>query len=253
MIRTVVETLSRGRAFRRRLPDYFGGDPIYVSPESGACYWTQSLRKIDVRLQDRLREFVKPGARVWDIGANVGWLSFAAAYLAGESGQVLAIEPDTFLVSLLRRSLRLQSPAGRAPVSVVPVAVSQDVGVARFEVDRRGRAWNHLQGLGRSSGRGTREVNLVPTTTLDHLLGTFAPPTFVKIDVEGAEVMVLSGGSRVLREHRPVILCEVDQQYSQPVTAILRDFDYKIYDGEHGPEQRKPVAAAPWDTLAIPR
>jgi FkbM family methyltransferase len=252
MIRTVVETLSRGRVFRRRLPDYFGGDAIYVTPESGVCYLTKSLRNIDVRLQDRLREFVQPGSRVWDVGANVGWVSFASAYLAGAGGEVVAIEPDTTLVSLLRRSLKLQS-SGRAPVSIVPVAVSQDVGVARFEVDQRGRAWNHFEGLGRKNRRGTREVNLVPTTTLDQLLGTFAPPTFVKIDVEGAEVMVLKGGARLLREHRPVIMCEVGPQYSEPVTALLREFDYEIFDADYGPGERKPVPTAPWDTLAIPR
>jgi precorrin-6B methylase 2 len=50
------------------------------------------------------KELIKPGMVLWDIGANVGAFTMAAAYMAGKVGKVLAIEPDSWLTSLIRRS-----------------------------------------------------------------------------------------------------------------------------------------------------
>jgi FkbM family methyltransferase len=61
-------------------------------------------------------ETVGPGNTVWDIGANLGLFGFAAAVAAGPSGRVLAVEPDTALAGLLRRSAAVNRE--HAPVDV---------------------------------------------------------------------------------------------------------------------------------------
>ncbi len=93
-------------------------------------------------------EVVRRGDTVWDIGANLGLFSFAAAVAAGPAGRVLAVEPDTVLAGLLRRSAAVNS--GHAPVDVLPAAVSDGLSVARFHVARRNRSTNHLDGFGTS-------------------------------------------------------------------------------------------------------
>ena len=53
-------------------------------------------------------------------------------------------------------------------------------------------------------------------------------PSFVKIDVEGAEHLVLGGMTKTLARHRPVVMLEVSESKEQ-ATAILRDHGYEIF------------------------
>jgi FkbM family methyltransferase len=170
----------------------------------------------------------------------------------GQTRTVLAIEADTCLVELLRRSCRLPENAD-LNVDVLPVAMAGTVGVARFNVANRGRATSYLDGAHRSSQTGgVRETQLVPTVTLDWLLDHFPPPTFVKIDVEGAEHMVLAGARHILSQHKPVILCEVNQNNTCAVSEQLRAHGYRFFDAEASAPERVPLAEAAWNTLAYP-
>jgi len=78
-VRTLAEHLSRGRVLKRRLPAEFGAAPIFVSPDAALCFWHKDLANCDPALLDAARELVQPGDVVWDVGANVGLFSFAAA------------------------------------------------------------------------------------------------------------------------------------------------------------------------------
>jgi Methyltransferase FkbM domain len=62
------------------------------------------------------------------------------------------------------------------------------------------------------------------------MLEQFPRPTFVKIDVEGAEVMVLRGASKLLRDVRPTRYVEVGRENSDEGSRILHSFDYRLYD-----------------------
>ena len=80
--------------------------------------------------------------------------------------------------------------------------------VERFLIAQRGRSSNSLERAGhRSQANGTRFVSYVPCLTLDQLLEAFPPPQFIKIDVEGAEFLLLSHAERVLTTYRPRLYC----------------------------------------------
>jgi len=111
-------------------------------------YLGRGMTQADPPLLRLAAEVVRRGDTVWDIGANLGLFSFAAAVAAGPAGRVLAVEPDTVLAGLLRRSAAVNS--GHAPVDVLPAAVSDGLSVARFHVARRNRSTNHLDGFGTS-------------------------------------------------------------------------------------------------------
>ena len=138
LLRSAAEQASHRIVFRRRLPSPFSGARMYVSSEGGLRYLRGSMAKVDPALLRLASEFVQPGDVVWDIGANLGLFSFAAAVMAGPAGHVLAVEPDTVLVRLLRRSAAVNR--GHAPVEVLPAAVAGGLSVARFHVARRNRA-----------------------------------------------------------------------------------------------------------------
>lgn len=72
---------------------------------------------------------------------------------------------------------------------------------------------------------------MAPTIALDDLLDAFDPPTFVKIDVEGAEVDVLQGASRLLCEVRPVLYYEATAKTAEACAAILRANGYSNTPG----------------------
>jgi FkbM family methyltransferase len=206
------------------------------------------MERIDPVLLRMVSENVRPGDVIWDIGANMGLFSFAAAVAAGPGGRVLSVEPDAVLVGLLRRSAT--SPHSHAPVEVLPAAVADRCGVARFHIARRNRSTNHLDGFGTTQTGGIRATELVPTVSLDCLAAHFSPPDILKIDVEGAEAQVLAGASAVLRCH-PRVICEVAQENAAAVRDVLTGAGYTLYDGEQPAGQRSPLASASYNTLAI--
>jgi FkbM family methyltransferase len=204
------------------------------------------MAKVDPALLRLAAEVVGPGDTVWDVGANMGLFSFAAAVAAGPTGHVLAVEADTDLVGQLRRSAA--GNTRHASVDVLPAAVSDDLSVARFHIARRNRSTSHLAGFGSTMTGGVRSTRLVPTVTLDWLAARFPLPDVLKVDVEGAELAVLSGASRVLA-HSPAVICEVSAQNATAVAEILTGHGYVLYDGDRHPAERVAAATAPFNTL----
>jgi FkbM family methyltransferase len=246
--RATLEKASHRLVIRRRLPSPFRAARIYASTEGGLRYLRPRMNDVDPCLLRLVQEEVRPGSVVWDIGANVGLFTFAAAVAAGPNGHVLAIEPDTLLVGMLRRSAAANR--GQATVDVLATAVADEVGVARFNVARRNRATSHLDGFGTAEAGGVRATQIVPTVTLDWLATRFPLPSLLKIDVEEAELKVFAGGSTVLRSH-PTIICEVAGQNSVAVQEILSGYGYTLFDGDEPPSRRVPAEAAPFSTLAV--
>lgn len=118
---------------------------------------------------------------VFDIGANAGFYTLLFSRLIGGGGQVIAFEPDSDNMCLLRKHIALNKLEN---VSVVQSAVSDATALAGFSL------------TGGATGRLEKNSNyLVPTLCLDKLLadGNLPSPDVIKIDVEGAEVMVLRG------------------------------------------------------------
>jgi len=138
-------------------------------------------------------EHVRPGSVVYDIGANVGFFTLLASKLAGPAGAVYAFEPMERNLRYIRDHLRLNHAEN---VHVLPVAVSDRIGPVRF-------AAAHNPAMGGLAASGEVEVQ---STTLDELAFTIAPPSFIKMDIEGGEHVALSGAVELLGSAQPVIL-----------------------------------------------
>jgi len=247
-LRSTLEQMTHPLVLRRRLPPPFGAARIHVTTEGGLRYLRPDIRRVDPILLGLAEELIGPGDTVWDIGANLGLFSFAAAVAAGRNGYVLAIEPDVRLVSLLHRSVTVNY--GHAPVEVVPAAVADDLGVSRFNIAMRNRSTNHLDGYGTSQTGGVRTTHLVPTVTLDWLAERFPVPDIIKIDVEEAEAKALAKSSRVLQAH-PKIICEVAEKNFTLVGEILSHYGYTLYDGDQPIRERVPKPLPSPNTLGI--
>jgi FkbM family methyltransferase len=141
---------------------------------------------------EAFRAAVRPGATVFDVGANVGAYTLLFAQWVGPSGTVVAFEPAPASAAGLRHQLRLNGVADR--VQVVESAVADIVGTAAFAADRASGA-NALI----SAGHAGEHAVMVTTTSLDAFCeAKRIRPDVIKIDVEGAEMAVLRGARRTL-------------------------------------------------------
>lgn len=218
LLRAALESLARGRRFKRSLPN---GIRFYVSPDSQLKYMR---KRFDTDLIELAERYVAEDSVVWDIGANCGVFAFSSA----AAKQIVAVEADPFLCSLIQDSVRLN---GVQVVLVSAAAFSENV-LAEFSIARRGRASNHLSGFeGSTQTGGERSRMLVPTITLDGLLDATLAPTLVKIDVEGAEIEVLRGAERVLNEIRPILYLEIVDATRAECQRILGAAGYEMVQG----------------------
>ena len=98
------------------------GDPLDCRPKAAAAFAicrsaylcllrrqaeVRAVARVDLALVRLAAETVGPDDTVWDIGSNLGLFSFVAAMAEGQAADVLAVESDTTLAGLLRRSATL--------------------------------------------------------------------------------------------------------------------------------------------------
>lgn len=165
-------------------------------------------------LYNALLERVSPrGLTVWDIGAHFGYHSFCFAKLGA---QVLAFEPNATNVSQFRLNLE-RNPALAGRIRLLELAVSDTDGRTTFleSNDLRGQSsGSHLETalppLDKKLYAGF-ESKSVPTSRMDTLISETKerPPDVIKVDVEGAELLVLKGGSNFLPARKPILLMEI--------------------------------------------
>ncbi|TPI40054.1 FkbM family methyltransferase [Mesorhizobium sp. B3-1-6] len=162
---------------------------------------------------DQLREFVPGGSLVIDVGANVGFFTLRFAEWVGDSGKVIAIEPEDQNYSGLISALEHAGFLGR--VEALRVVAAAEPGTTFLEINPLYPADHKL------SRNGTG----VPVTavTLDGLLADKGPrrPALVKIDVQGAELLTLQGMIEILRFARPALFVELSDQGLNKFGAVL--------------------------------
>jgi FkbM family methyltransferase len=178
-----------------------------------------------------LPSLIGRGARVADIGANVGIYTKALSSLVGASGRVFAFEPlqNNFdILSDLVERAKLMN------VSVFHAAVGDTVGARDIVIPQlggfAGYYWAHFATPG---SRGRRER--VDVLSLDQLAdeGHLPALDFIKCDVEGAELEVLQGGRSLIEASRPSLLLEIEREHSDAVFDFLlsRGYGAFVFDG----------------------
>jgi FkbM family methyltransferase len=251
MLRRLAELASRNIILRRKLPVSFGGGYMLITPAASLRYWKPDIYVQEKFLFDTARLLVEPGSSVWDLGANNGVFSVAAAGVAGRSGRIIAFEPDYWLANIIARTAQCL-PKTYASIDVVAAAISEETGFAEFAIAERSRASNYLLRAGGSSQTGgIRSSYRTLTFSLDNFLDLEAKPNVIKIDVEGAEAMILRGAKRLLENVRPRLVCEVVEQNRAEVQSFLTQYDYRVFDGEHSLPLRE-VASPSYNAICIP-
>lgn len=180
------------------------GDDVGFSPHMiFEGYWEFWLTRY-------FAEAIQPGDTVIDIGANLGYYTVLAADLVGDSGRVVAIEPNPDVFRRLSASIAVNGFARRTQARNIALAGPGESGWRPFFVPQ-GEPKN-----GRFVAPGEDPAHLAAHGSVGEVaLGKLDPDgfervDFIKIDVEGAELAILDHLRPVLEKFRPKVVCEVN-------------------------------------------
>ncbi len=186
------------RTFRRRgirLRTDLSVDDVGRTLYSYGCldYWDEKA----------LLGLVPRGGVACDVGAHIGFYSLLLARLVGPEGKVISYEPVPYTHALLRANLRRNAATN---VLAHPVSVGAQAARVRIAPAPGGRlGWSLIDAAGELAA---------PATTLDAEVERLQIQRvdFIKVDVEGYEMEVMTGAQMVLRRHRPVVMYEINPQ-----------------------------------------
>lgn len=201
-----------------------GGGRMWVDLRSGMGQGIFLKGEFDPAAIQPALDALPSGGVFLDVGANIGFYSVLAARKAGQDGRVYAFEMDARPLRCLRKTIRAER---LDTIRIIETAVTDRNGVTFFEESAE-PALNRIGGA-TERARRTRSICLdgwaeeVGLRRLD----------VIKIDVEGAEQLVLEGARRIIARFMPVIVCEVGDlsrefgHSPEGVVALLEEAGYK--------------------------
>lgn len=155
---------------------------------------------------------LKPGNTMVDIGANAGFFTLLAARHVGQRGLVHAFEPIPSTYNRLVHNIALNQTTH---VTSYPIAISATKG----EITIYEGPADHVGLSGMRKLAQTKTTHQVITSPLDEIISKNAPIHLIKIDVEGAEQLVIEGMTHILTMHHPHLIIEFSDNF-------LRDFGH---------------------------
>lgn len=230
----------------------------------GLPQWPKSARIIPQNFEEQIyMAAVEAGDICYDVGAFQGDVSILLAKLATPTGRVIAFEPNIKMYGVLCHFIQ-EDIYAKAPVLTLPVGLSDKASTGVISIP------HGKPGLGSMTcaPEWQEAVSATPSdietvscnfTTMDEIIddGRYSTPDFIKIDVEGAELLVLKGGRKAFdRGHRPIMLIEMLAPWERafrygPWDALnwLRKYGYEFFfacpEGlmEHTPTPSEPFPA----------
>ena len=168
---------------------------------------------------------VNRGDVVIDVGANRGYYTVLFSHLVGPTGKVHAFEPVPPTFATLKETVK--SDARYNNVELNSLALSDQNGTDTIYLPGTDDGQSSLRT--HTSGSWSDEAAVKSYEIKTNSLDTFAAEhnierlNFIKIDTEGAELLVINGGANVIERHHPIVYAEIFNDWSQ-------DFHYTSAD-----------------------
>lgn len=184
-----------------------------------------------------LQRLIRAGDTVYDIGANLGLYSRFMVQAFG-AARVVAFEPMKGNLPDLHANLRLGGIEAR--VRVFPFALADHEAEELLQTDDLASGSAVLDSVTKGDACETRRnykmtplterVRVAPLDSLVEREG-LPPPNVLKIDVEGAEGMVLRGAARTIEKHRPRMMIELHGvSTAREVLPMLERWGYAVFN-----------------------
>lgn len=223
------------------------GSKMYVNihePSSSLrhTFQTYALRTVHEESTTKLFEqHIKKGDVVLDIGANIGYFSLLAAKLVGDKGEVYSFEPEPRNYKYLMKNAKLN---GYDNITAFQKAVSDKTGKINLFIcpyDSGHHTIKQFKGIKdyKPELADQKESVEVDTVKLDDFFKKLGKPIdFIKLDVEGAEVLALKGMDTVLRKNKdikliceffPLFITKMGNSPEQFIKKLLETYNFSIY------------------------
>jgi FkbM family methyltransferase len=212
--------------------------PLRTAGWSAVAAWNRrrilSGRAHEPAVAKALARLTRPDDHCADVGANYGLLTVILARSCGPTGRVFAFEPHPKNVLTIGQTVSRYGLSGHVTIEATAIAdgatdyVSLHAGRERHDSE-----WN-IVGHD-SNGQPTPAELRVPAVSLDRYFANAERLNVIKIDVEGAESLVLAGAAEVIRRFKPSLLIEVHSLANWRACAQLADQSYAVFDLEGRP------------------
>lgn len=182
-----------------------------------------------------INAFLRPRDVFVDVGANIGLFTLIAAHRVGNKGHVYAFEPCSKTYHRLIANVQLNR---RTNVSCYQLALSDSVAQLNMTISLDGfDAWNSLAQPITGNSFAVETVNSTTWDSFAQDQSLIGRVTMMKIDVEGWESRVLTGGYEILsRIDAPVLQVEFTEQASRSVGSscaklyrLLEELGYQMF------------------------
>jgi FkbM family methyltransferase len=187
---------------RRMLPERLNRDGVILAlnPRDPVISGALLFRVYENAELRTYAQLLRPGMVVVDVGANIGLYSAIAAKRVGPSGRVIALEPDPETFGFLKRTIQYN---GFHNVEPHQMAASAQAGTVKLFRNPDNRGDSRLY-----SDPMLKDSVDVTTVALDDLLAQegIQHVDVIKIDVQGAEGLVLAGARETLRRSPGLVL-----------------------------------------------
>lgn len=201
------------------------GTKLYLNMRTEKDYW---LGTYEPELQKAVRTMIQPGMIVYDIGANIGYISLLFAKAVGADGQVFSFEALPANIERLKQNVILSQC--ETPVHIIHGAVTDQAQPVEFLV-------HASTSMGKVAGAAGRNVDyldrvLVPGIALDAYVKekNLPPPDMIKIDIEGGEVLAVKAMKETLAAYHPLLFIELHgPESAQAVAELLDETGYSAF------------------------
>lgn len=208
------------------------------------------LGTYEPELQAAIRRWVQPGQVLYDVGANIGYVSLLLARQTGPTGKVLAFEPLPANIERIQQNITLNHLNS---IQLVPAAVTDRSGETVFYVHASVGMGKAAGSAGRSDQTYQQEIR-VATLSLDDFVYTQGnpPPQVVKMDIEGGEVLALPGMKRLLNQYHPLLLLELHgPECEKTAWDLLSEAGYVLSGMAPGSPPLRSAAELGWKAYLI--
>ena len=199
------------------LPTDARGDVIAKEIKSGRVY--------DARIFEIAKRYIKPKTIALDVGSNFGQMAVLMSDLVGPEGIVYAFDADDFVYRILEKNAKANAENIKTMFGAVHDTGGQTLHFPVQDFERFSTYGSY--GIDYVHGRGRP----VPTLAIDDIDFPL-PISFMKVDVQGGDLLALKGAAKTIAKHRMPIIFEYEYLFEDELNLSFQDYvDFVLGSG----------------------